>query len=650
MATFRYLDDLLGSTLDKLRGSEGFLFTAQVEDVSPAQRKLLGDYLAQFRHVMRRFLDAHGMIVERPRISSAWAFRTALSVAQTAVEELNPDSLRGYGELATGGEDEIRSLMADLGVILKQMDSCLVMKGDIDVGERLARLESDAREIVLLRELAEIVTRYGLVEFHSTLMWLADRLEKSNLEIAFFGRVSSGKSSLINWLLGAKILPTGVTPVTTVPTWIVPSASGRATVYFSGEKAVVVELDRLPEFVSEEGNPYNQKNVIRVVVEFPSPRLSQGVCLVDTPGLGSLATAGAAQTLAYLPRCDVGVLLIDSAAGLGEEDIGVARDLMAAGTDLLAILSRADLLASSDREKMHAYLQTQFIARLRVVLPVWPVSVIDGSSSLAERWMDQMLSPRLNSHRELAASSLLRKIEALRDAVKNTLGQLAAAPQARGKSGIRSGQIVQISQTRAVIQSARFEVMTYGGDLQEILNTLIDRAAISLALAWSMNGMPQPETVSDPLAESIQQWGVDLAMLLDKVRNRVELNLENLAKSFPETAGLSELPYTMSLPLFDASGLVRMLVLKRPFCGLLGSRIRHHLARSRMERELTARLEKALRIYKQTLQAWGQDYLAVLEHAFSSAVSPVEAGYRATADHWDKETIVKDLDRLSETG
>ena len=49
----------------------------------------------------------------------------------------------------------------------------------------------------------------------------------------------------------------------------------------------------------------------RIVVELPSRGCRDGVVLVDTPGLGSLATSGAAETLAYLPRCDLGVVLID---------------------------------------------------------------------------------------------------------------------------------------------------------------------------------------------------------------------------------------------------------------------------------------------------------------------------------------------------
>ena len=49
--------------------------------------------------------------------------------------------------------------------------------------------------------------------------------------------------------------------------------------------------------------------------------MTDGVVLVDTPGIGSLATFGAAETMAYLPRCDLGIVLVDAASILNREDM-----------------------------------------------------------------------------------------------------------------------------------------------------------------------------------------------------------------------------------------------------------------------------------------------------------------------------------------
>ena len=88
---------------------------------------------------------------------------------------------------------------------------------------------------------------------------------------------------------------------------------------------VRVATSQLWEYASEEGNPGNCKHVTRIVVRLASARMKSGVVLVDTPGVGSLATAGAAEAMAYLPRCDLGIILVDSASTLGREDLMLLR-------------------------------------------------------------------------------------------------------------------------------------------------------------------------------------------------------------------------------------------------------------------------------------------------------------------------------------
>jgi hypothetical protein len=86
-----------------------------------------------------------------------------------------------------------------------------------------------------------------------------------------------------------------------------------------------IDPARLGDYASEEGNPGNYKHVTDILVRLPSPRLREGAVLVDTPGVGSLALAGAAETFAYLPRCDLGVVLIDAASNLNSDDLALIR-------------------------------------------------------------------------------------------------------------------------------------------------------------------------------------------------------------------------------------------------------------------------------------------------------------------------------------
>src|SRR5438046_4981404 len=156
-------------------------------------------------------------------------------------------------------------------------------------------------------------------------------------------------------------------------------------------------------------------------VKLPSDRLREGVIFVDTPGLGSLSVAGAEETIAYLPRCDLGIVLIDASAGLTQDDLVVVQALYQAGASAMILISKADLFSHADREQMIAYVKANLRDQLRVEPPVHAVSVFGVDAAMCDRWFESELRPFLARHQELAITSQKRKIGALREAVMGGL-------------------------------------------------------------------------------------------------------------------------------------------------------------------------------------------------------------------------------------
>jgi len=152
----------------------------------------------------------------------------------------------------------------------------------------------------LLGEIERVITAHGLVELRAALSMLLNRMESAAFEVGVFGRVSSGKSSLLNYILQTDVLPVGVTPVTAIPTRISHGPVAEAGIEFAEAQPRIISLSELPEFATEQKNPGNKKHVARIFVKLPSDRLAEGVTFVDTPGLGSLAVTGAEETIAYL--------------------------------------------------------------------------------------------------------------------------------------------------------------------------------------------------------------------------------------------------------------------------------------------------------------------------------------------------------------
>lgn len=152
------------------------------------------------------------------------------------------------------------------------------------------------------------------------LVELYDRPAKGRFHLAVLGQFKCGKNTLLNALLGGKILPTAVVSLTSVPTFIRPGEKRVARVYFQQRndpqqleaKAPAQLRDFLTGYVTETSNPNNELDVSLVEVFHPSPLLSRGVVLLDTTGIGSTLRHNTEATLNFLPQCDAALFLVSA--------------------------------------------------------------------------------------------------------------------------------------------------------------------------------------------------------------------------------------------------------------------------------------------------------------------------------------------------
>ena len=541
---FHYIDETLGEAIQALAPTdEGRIFKPLVPDATPAQRKILGDYLTQLRFALRKFIEAHEL-QEIPRsVSGLWSVRTAVIFAQNAVTELRPDFMRGYGTLDAESVSASERLVAELSTLLKRIGEYLDKGEQGDLAGRLAQLDSTRDEILLLKELERVITAHGLVELRATLESLTERAAAPRLEIAVFGRVNSGKSSLLNWWLGQPILPTGVVPVTAVPTRLVHGAVARARVRVASSPLRDIPLDELAGYVTEAGNPRNAKRVLEVLVEVPSERLGRGITLVDTPGLGSIASAGAAQTLDYLPHCDLGIQLVEAAGALAREDIAVARAILDGGSDVLIALSKADRLSSAELAQTQQYVGEALGSALGVALSIHPISMLLTHSGLASEWFETQVSPRLDSYRDQAAVALRRKVAVLRETV---IAVLSARLRSRAKPSTRPLEAhaseEQYSQMRADLARARADLLASADRVRDCTDWLAAGLAKELVGLWREESPGKPPTAEQLRAAAARRTaeiGDVISEQLSECRGKLR---ELLTRASEEPQAAEELP------------------------------------------------------------------------------------------------------------
>jgi hypothetical protein len=197
----------------------------------------------------------------------------------------------------------------------------------------------------------------------------ADRVEgltkqPVTVHVGIVGEFSSGKSSLLNALIGADLLPIGTQPTTATPT-LVEARSGTTTPEFRlrtyhGEE--VVSPLRFQEAAGGQGEG------LPVLVLPPSQSLPEGVCLVDTPGLASVFQAHTDAMLDFARRVDGVALCLDiNQGGIGGALLRTLQEpvMQPLLADLVVVLCQADSKSPDAAERIRA----EVVSELQRLLP-----------------------------------------------------------------------------------------------------------------------------------------------------------------------------------------------------------------------------------------------------------------------------------------
>ncbi|HXW98059.1 MAG TPA: dynamin family protein, partial [Gemmatimonadales bacterium] len=194
---------------------------------------------------------------------------------------------------------------------------------------------------------------------------LAERLRDERFFVACVGQFKRGKSTLLNALVGRPVLPTGVLPVTSVPTILREGEAGARFRTRSGW--TLIALEELASIVTEQQNPGNQKGVQAVEVFLPATALEDGLCLVDTPGLGSVQEANSAATRAFVPHIDAALVVLGADPPFSGEELRLVRAIAAEVDSLIFVVNKVDRVSPDEREQATDFLRSLLVERLGIV-------------------------------------------------------------------------------------------------------------------------------------------------------------------------------------------------------------------------------------------------------------------------------------------
>jgi len=635
LATIQYADGLLGECLSLLGSAGGALHPRYVRDVTSSETHWVESYADKIREQFMRLLERFDIALSPPGTLSSWALRTKLMSLDIALEDLYPQQMRGYGEMDPEAAGDLTWTLQEVRRLVSQLLAFLAEASGAHE-RRLARLDAEPELGSRLERVARIIAGHGLVEYLPVLDSVIRKLESHRLEIAVFGRISCGKSSLINRLLEMDLLPVGTTPITAVPIHIVAGGTPRLKVSFA-EGTKDLPVGRLPEFATEQGNPANSKRVVGIEVSVPAKRLQEGVALVDTPGIASLATSGTKLSYAYLPDSDLGVVLIDGHSSLGRDDLDLLRSLHAAGIPSIVMISKCDLLPAADVGKVIEYTRSAIIEHLGLTPEVIPISSVDAWVPRIREWFERAISPLIQQARESLNFSLNRKVHSLCESILVTL-------EMRANRGAHGAALP--GEAERILRPLDEMLDEFAGRWGDRLESMSDWAEESLGAAASrlarasMDGgessgrkTPGAVVLGDAVIEVAASRYQLFLQEYESVVGRIRRDLDKLRIEDPSARAVevSELPRLSALPSPVVSLLDGISISAPGPLARMSQALREKHFRKELEEKAGHSLQQLLEELRPRLRHWLAATLDALKESFRLQTDPLRYRHAARA-------------------
>jgi GTP-binding protein EngB required for normal cell division len=301
------------------------------------------------------------------------------------------------------------------------------------------------------------------------------QLAEDRFNLAVVGQFKRGKSTLMNAIIGRDLLPTGLLPLTSAITTLCYGPQERLMLRRKGwgwEQEA--PLAQLADFITERGNPGNEKGLIEARVELPVPFLRRGLYFIDTPGIGSVRHENTATTYAFLPQMAAVIFVTSVEAPLSEAEERFLLDIRGQVRQLFIVVNKLDMLADSEREEVLDYIRMQIKRLLGTAdIPLYPLSARSGLTAKLHHDETGVSQNGLASF-EQALTTFLAEQQGrtfLVSILDRALHLFAAAEQTLARTSTESELQGKMLELRASLESLR-EALLAGGPLSAALRPI----------------------------------------------------------------------------------------------------------------------------------------------------------------------------------
>jgi len=345
--------------------------------------------------------------------------------------------------------------------------------------------EAEAEKLLRIANLAEQLNNAQIADDARS---AAERIAEGRFYVACVGQFKRGKSTLLNALIGKPLLPAGVVPVTSVPTILRFGERYAARVRLRNGAWTEIAVTEVEDYGSEARNPENRRGVTALEVFVPSPLLAEGMCLVDTPGLGSVFAGNTASTHGFLPHIDAAIVVVGADPPIAGDELALVERVARGVPDILFVLNKADRVTEAERDEAISFARQVLESRLQPPLP--PIFEISALEQLDRGGSQREWSRFVDALKQLVEGSghqLVR--EAANRSLRHMSGRLLAVAQEERDALTRpfAESEKRISHLKEIVSQAEQSLNDLGylfsGEQQRLLGAFAEHRDIFLKSA-----------------------------------------------------------------------------------------------------------------------------------------------------------------------
>ncbi|WP_299484929.1 dynamin family protein [Acaryochloris sp. IP29b_bin.137] len=256
---------------------------------------------------------------------------------------------------------------------------------------------------------AQASGQLGLDRQITLVQMASDHLKQGIFRLVVLGDLKRGKSTLINAILGERLLPSDVNPCTAILSVLKYGPQKRVTIYFRDDtppQQIDVAtfkwkytIDPSEAKALEEKDEQAFPNVSHAVIEYPLPLLSKGIELVDTPGLND-TEARNELVLNYLNDCHAVLFVLNTTQPCTLDERRYLRNfLQNRGLTIFFLLNAWDKVQNSLLDPDDKIALAEAETKLRQVFQTHlsPYCLVNGEDRYQQRVFEISALPALRS-------------------------------------------------------------------------------------------------------------------------------------------------------------------------------------------------------------------------------------------------------------